>query len=185
MGRLPPWYLVLLAAEGLQRLRELRISAAREAAVTGRQAARARYPLMVALHVALFALPPLEIAACRRQPRGAPGWAAVLAAATGLRWWSISSLGPWWNVRAVVPDGLDPVTAGPYRHIRHPNYVAVALEFLALPMAGGAWLSALGLSALNAVLLWDRVRAEERLLAAVPGYEAAFKGRARFIPGLF
>jgi methyltransferase len=77
------------------------------------------------------------------------------------------------------------VTTGPYRFIRHPNYVAVILEFAALPMAGGAWLSALVLSALNGLVLWDRIRDEERLLAAVPGYEEALGGRARFLPGLF
>ena len=84
-----------------------------------------------------------------------------------------------------MPSDLTPVTSGPYRYVRHPNYLAVALEFLALPMAGGAWLSALALSALNAMVLWDRIRDEERLLAAVGGYEEAFRGRARFIPRVF
>ena len=105
--------------------------------------------------------------------------------ATALRWWSIRSLGAAWNVRAIVPSNLRPVTVGPYRLVRHPNYLAVALEFLALPMAGGAWLSALVLSALNGVVLWDRIRQEEELLGRVSGYEKAFGRRARLIPGIF
>ncbi|MBO0685742.1 MAG: hypothetical protein J2P45_21510, partial [Candidatus Dormibacteraeota bacterium] len=107
-----------------------------------------------------------------------------LAGAAALRWWCIETLGEAWNVRALVPAGLRPVTSGPYRFVRHPNYVAVALEFLALPLAGGAWASALVLSALHGLVLWDRVRDEERLLASIPGYEEAFRGRARFIPGV-
>jgi methyltransferase len=140
---------------------------------------------MVALHVALFAAPLCELAASRRRPRAPLLWVGALVGATALRWWSIRTLGAAWNVRAVVPADLRPVTSGPYRFVRHPNYVAVALEFVALPMAGGAWVSALVLSSLNALVLGDRIREEERLLARVPGYEEAFRGRARFVPWVF
>jgi len=181
--RVPGWYPWLLGLVGLQRLRELLLSRRLERALAaGPRAAARSYPLMVALHVALFVAPLCEIAASRRRPRAPLLWIGVLGGATALRWWSIRSLGGAWNVRAVVPSDLRPVTAGPYRFVRHPNYVAVALEFLALPMAGGAWMSALALSALNAVVLGDRIREEERLLARIPGYEEAFGGRARFIP---
>ncbi len=84
-----------------------------------------------------------------------------------------------------MPHDLRPVVAGPYRFVRHPNYTAVVAEFAALPMAGGAWLSAACLSALNAAVLYPRIKAEEALLAASPAYRTAFAGRARFIPGLF
>ncbi|HZU18669.1 MAG TPA: isoprenylcysteine carboxylmethyltransferase family protein [Candidatus Dormibacteraeota bacterium] len=140
---------------------------------------------MVVLHLALFALPPLEVALAGRRARRPALWVGLLGAATGLRWWSIHALGPSWNVRAVVPADLRPVTSGPYRFVRHPNYLAVILEMWALPMAGGARRSALVLSLLNALVLWPRIRAEERLLAAVPGYDESFRGRARFLPGLF
>jgi methyltransferase len=169
-----------------QRLSELALSRSRERQlVQGTQAAAKSYPLMVAAHSALVTLPLIEIAALRRRPRAPLAWVAVLAAATLLRRWSIRTLGASWNARAVVPPNLRPVVDGPYRLIRHPNYVAVILEFLALPLAGGAWLSALGLSALNGLVLFDRIREEERLLAAIPGYEQALGGKARFIPGVF
>ncbi|MBJ7611589.1 MAG: hypothetical protein DLM67_03920 [Candidatus Nephthysia bennettiae] len=169
-----------------QRLGELAVSRRRERALGGGSQAAARtYPLMVAVHAALLTLPVVEVAALRRRPRAPLAWIGVLVAATLLRRWSISTLGPSWNARAVVPSDLRPVVDGPYRLIRHPNYLAVVLEFLALPLAGGAWLSAIGLSALNALVLVDRIRQEERLLAAIPGYEGALGGRARFIPGVF
>lgn len=139
---------------------------------------------MVAAHVGLCTLPLVEVSVLHRRSRAPLIWVAMLGAATALRWWSIRSLGIEWNVRAEVPDDLHPVTGGPYRFVRHPNYVAVALEFVALPMAGGAAWSALGLSLVNAAVLWDRIRAEERLLAEVPSYARAFNGRARFIPGV-
>jgi methyltransferase len=179
------WYAVLVGALALQRRRELALSQRLEAARPGRQAAARSFPLMVAVHVGLFVLPSLEIRLAHRRARWSGLWIALLAAATGLRWWSIRSLGDQWNVRAAVPDDLQPVTGGPYRWIRHPNYLAVILEFAALPMAGGAWISALGLSLLDGAVLVDRITAEEALLAAVPGYQEAFAGTARFIPGIF
>jgi methyltransferase len=174
-----------VAAVAAQRLRELALSRRNEGRVPpGVRAAGRSYPLMVAAHVGLCTLPLVEVAARRTRPRAPALWVGVLAAATALRWWSIRTLGPSWNVRAVVPAGLRPVGGGPYRFVRHPNYLAVAVEFAALPLAGGAAWSALGLSLFNAVVLADRIRAEERLLAAVPGYEEEFRGRARLIPGL-
>lgn len=179
------WYPAVVGLLAAQRLAELAISRRNESRVRGARAAAASYPLMVAAHAGLLTLPLLEVAAFRRRPRAPLLWLGLLAAAAGLRRWSISTLGESWNTRAVVPADLKPVVSGPYRWIRHPNYLAVVIEFVALPMAAGAWLSALGLSALNAAVLFDRIRAEERLLSAVPGYEDAFRGRSRLIPGIF
>ncbi len=138
---------------------------------------------MVAAHVGLVTLPLVEVwGHPERRPRLT--WAVVLAAATALRIWSIASLGDAWNVRAAVPENIEPVTNGPYRHLRHPNYVAVIAEFAAIPLIAGAWKSAVFLSALNAAVLADRIPAEEELLDASPAYRRAFAGRARFIPGV-
>ena len=83
---------------------------------------------------------------------------------------------------AHVPAAGHVETGGPYRYVRHPNYVAVALEFLCLPIAVGAVPEAVALSAMNAAVLVPRIRAEERLLDAIPGYREAFQGVPRFIP---
>lgn len=186
LRRLPRLYVGLVLVEAGFRLAELRLSARNERGGSAPRAAGSRYPLMVATHATLFVAPLLEVALADRRPgRAAPVWAGLLAAATGLRWWAIGSLGRSWNVRAAVPPDLQPVTAGPYRFVRHPNYLAVILEFAALPMAGGAWISAAALSAVHAAVIADRIREEERLLDRVPGYRTSLGSRARFIPGIF
>lgn len=175
----------MVGALAIQRGRELRLSRRLERDHPGPRAAARTFPLMVTAHVALFVLPPLEATMADRRSRRPGLWLGVLAAATGLRWWSIHSLGPQWNVRAAVATDLRPVATGPYRWVRHPNYLAVILEFVALPMAGGAWISALGLSILDGAVLFDRIRAEEALLFEAPGYAQAFSDKARLIPGIF
>ncbi|CAM5646814.1 hypothetical protein SCALM49S_02306 [Streptomyces californicus] len=91
------------------------------------------------------------------------GWAmvAVVLAAQGLRWWCVRTLGPRWNTRVIVVPGLPRVAGGPYRWLSRPNYVAVAAEGIALPLAHGAWLTALVFTALNAALLTVRIRCED------------------------
>ena len=182
--RPPLWFIAVVGLNAAIRLRELSISRRNERAVPGVRAAPETYPLMVGTHVALVALPLLEVSGHpRRRPHW--GWAAVLVGATALRVWCIRSLGPLWNVRATVPTDFEPVQTGPYRYIRHPNYLAVILEFAAVPLIAGAWGSAVLLSTLNAFVLADRIRAEERLLDASPAYRTAFAKRARFIPWVF
>jgi methyltransferase len=173
----------LVLADGAQRLVELRISSRNRAALgQAEQASPSTYPAMVAAHVALFGV-------CvwprrgRRVPRVVEiGALAGLAAATGLRLWVIRTLGTSWNVTAHVSPTMHIETDGPYRWVRHPNYVAVALEFACLPLAVGAVPEAVVLSLANALVLAPRIRAEERLLDALPGYRAAFAGVPRFIP---
>lgn len=100
--------------------------------------------------------------------------------AQGLRWWAIGALGWRWNVRVIVTPGEPPVRRGPYRFVRHPNYLAVIFEMLAIPLVHGAFLTALVFSALNAVVLRLRIRDEERALG--DAYERAFAQVPRFIP---
>src|SRR3954451_19581756 len=75
---------------------------------------------------------------------GALGWASAAGAlcAQGLRWWAISALGSRWNVRVIVVPAEKPLRRGPYRFLRHPNYVAVAAEMFLVPLAHGAFICA-------------------------------------------
>jgi methyltransferase len=83
-----------------------------------------------------------------------------------------------------VPDNLRVVDIGPYRFIRHPNYVALGLEFLGLPLIGGAYVSALGLGLANAALLQRRIVEEDVLLMAIPAYRERMGEKPAFLPRL-
>ncbi|MFJ3533244.1 isoprenylcysteine carboxyl methyltransferase family protein [Streptomyces sp. NPDC090132] len=167
------WYTALVLAVAGERLAELvvalrntRWARARGGVETG----RAHYPAMVALHTALLLGCLLEVRLAGRPFVPLLGWAmvAVVAAAQGLRWWCIRTLGHRWNTRVIVVPGLPLVTGGPYRLLRHPNYAAVAAEGLALPLVHGAWLTAALFTVLNAALMAVRVRCEEAALTAAP-----------------
>jgi len=98
-------------------------------------------------------------------------------ASQAARYWIIGSLGRRWNTRVIVVPGLPLVSRGPYRWpgLRHPNYVVVAIEGIALPLVHTAWITALAFTMLNAVLLLGfRIPAENRALeAAAPAARAA------------
>jgi methyltransferase len=124
---------------------------------------------MVALHTGLLVACVVEVHAADRPFLPWLGWPALVLvlASQGLRWWCIATLGPRWNTRVIVVPGLPLVHRGPYRWLSHPNYVAVVVEGLALPLVHTAWVTALGFTVLNAVLLLGfRIPAEERALAA-------------------
>ena len=179
------WYLALLLAFGAERIAELALSRrnARLAFARGALEAGAKhYRFMVAVHALFLPCCALEVLALHRPFPGALGYAAAALAvgAQGLRWWAIASLGDRWNVRVIAVPGAAPVREGPYRFARHPNYVAVVIEMLAVPLAHGAWICALVFSALNAVLLRGRIRIEERALGEQ--YQRAFDGVPRFLP---
>jgi methyltransferase len=128
------------------------------------------YPVMVTLHTALFVGCLLEVPLAGRPFLPWLGWpmVALLAGAHALRWWCIRTLGPQWNTRVIrVPDA-PLVTGGPYRRLRHPNYVAVVVEGFALPLVHTAWITALAFTVLNALLLRVRLRVENEALATAP-----------------
>ncbi|SDR27202.1 alkylresorcinol O-methyltransferase [Thermostaphylospora chromogena] len=177
-------YLLLIAAVCGERVAELVLSR-RHLAWAGRhggiETGRGHYPWMVAAHTALLVAAPAEVVLLDRPFLPWLGWPmlAAVAAAQALRWWCIATLGKRWNTRIVVVPGMPLVHAGPYRWLRHPNYVAVVAEGVALPLVHTAWLTALAFTMVNAVLLAVRIRAENAALALSPGGPAP---RAR-VPG--
>ncbi|MEU9303581.1 isoprenylcysteine carboxyl methyltransferase family protein [Streptomyces sp. NPDC048269] len=162
-------YLLLIGLVAAERLAEL-VTARRHTAWTlaqgGREYGRRHYPAMVALHTALLVGCAVEPLAAGRPFIPVLGWPALalVLAAQVLRWWCIATLGRRWNTRVLVVPGLPLVAAGPYRLLRHPNYVAVVVEGFALPLVHTAWLTALGFTALNLLLLRVRIGCEEAAL---------------------
>jgi methyltransferase len=178
----------LVAAVVVARLVELRIArqnSRRLAAQGGVEAAPGHYPWMVALHTAFLVSCPAEVWLLERPFLAWLGWPMVglVLAAAGLRAWVIRTLEGRWTTRIICLPGAPPVTSGPYRFLRHPNYLAVIVEILALPLAHTAWLTAAVFSFANALLLRVRIHAEEAALARTSHYQTAFAGRYRLIPG--
>ena len=105
--------------------------------------------------------------------------------ATALRWWVIRTLGAHWNVEVMDSAPLGVVVKGPFRWVRHPNYLGVFVEIVALPLIHTAWITAIVAAAGNVWVLRNRLRVEEPVLDADPAYRAAMAGKPRFLPKLF
>ncbi|MBU8898944.1 hypothetical protein DRW03_25500 [Corallococcus sp. H22C18031201] len=175
-------FLLLVVAERVVELVLSKRNAARAFARGGVEAGQGHYPVMVAFHTSFLVACAAEAVLWARPTLGWVSGVALAGAVAGqaLRYWAISTLGDRWNSRIIVVPDLPPVTGGPYRYLRHPNYVAVVMEFWCLPMIHGAWVTALVFSMGNLLLLFVRIRAEEQALGAV--YAREFSQRPRFIP---
>jgi methyltransferase len=155
---------LIIAAVALQRLIELGYATRNTRALLARggiEAGRRHYPMFVLLHAAwllaiLIALPvPPEI-------RAVP--LVIFVVLQAARLWVIASLGPYWTTRIITLPGAPLIRRGPYRFLRHPNYVIVAGEMMALPLVFGEVWVALIFSALNGMLLAWRIHVEEGVL---------------------
>jgi methyltransferase len=180
-------YLIFLALVGAQRLAELAMSErnARWALERGGvELGRGHFTFMKILHGSFLFACAAEVLLLGRPfvpALGVPMGVLALAA-QGLRLWTQRSLGPRWNARVIVLPGEPLVEDGPYRWVRHPNYLAVAVEGVAIPLVHCAWITALVFSAVNAALLAVRIRCEERALALHGGDAGSLEARPRFLP---
>ncbi len=157
-------FLAFLALVAAQRLWELRVSARHAAALLARGAVelgRGHYPFMIAVQVLWLGAMAAEVLGLGARPwPGTPVCAALYVAAEILRQWARRALGGRWTTRVYALPGEPLVTSGPYRRLRHPNYLAVAVEMVAGPLIFGAWRTALGGVALYGLVLAARLRAE-------------------------
>ena len=181
------FFLVLVGAVGACRLVELRLSRRHQRALAEGGAAvlpEPVFPAMVALHTGILVAAVLETFLLARSfvPALAIPAVTLVVLANALRFWVIATLGVHWNVRVVPSMGLGVVTSGPYRFVRHPNYVAVFVELAALPLVHGAYLTAAAGALLHAAILHRRVRLEESVLMADESYRRAFERKPRFLP---
>jgi methyltransferase len=156
---------VILGAVLLQRLIELWIARRNTEKLLAQgaiEAAPEHYHYFVALHATWLA------ALVLFTPDGASPnlfWLAIFLVLQTGRIWVMASLGRLWTTRIVTLPGTPLIRTGPYRFLRHPNYLIVAGEIAALPLVFDQWEMALVFSGLNAMLLWVRIRAENEALA--------------------
>ena len=172
-------YLVVIGFVVLERLFEMGLSARNAARVRSRgglEIGQRHYVVMVALHTAFLISCVAEVLVLDRASHSTWGWLALVAIVLSmvLRYWAISTLGDRWNTRVLVEPGRAAVHAGPYRFFKHPNYAAVVVEILALPLIHGAWLTSLVFSVANLLLLCVRIGVEEGALREHCQYDSVF-----------
>jgi len=154
----------IAVAVALQRLGELALSRRNQKrliAQGGHEIGAGHYPLVVALHAAWLSALFFLI------PRDAPVFWIILGLyliLQGFRVWVIASLWPYWTTRIITLPGARPSRRGPYRWMRHPNYLIVAAEIALLPLAFGAWEISFVFSLVNGGLIAWRIRIENRVL---------------------
>ena len=153
--------IIVLALVTLQRLGELWLARRNTRALLaqgGVEIGAGHYPLIVSLHAAWLA--GLWVLAWARPVE--PVWLGVFVILQLLRVWVIASLGGRWTTRIILLPGTPLVRRGPYRFVRHPNYLVVAGEIAVLPLAFGLPVFALVFSVVNAGVLWIRIAAESK-----------------------
>ncbi|WP_411335097.1 isoprenylcysteine carboxyl methyltransferase family protein [Metabacillus indicus] len=171
----------------LQRLSELVLAKRNEKRMLnlgGQEHGKSHYPWIVALH-SLFLLSFLmEVQLFDKQL--SPLWMVILPIIVFtqiIRYWAVFSLGPYWNTKIIIVPDLEVVAKGPYKYMRHPNYLVVAVEILFLPILFQAYATAVTFTLLNAVILSIRIPAEERALAEhTADYDETFSWKKRFVP---
>jgi methyltransferase len=183
-------YLALLAAVGLLRLVELRISRRHQERMLAAGAARVPEPhfkWIVVVHTGVLFGAALEVILLKRPfiPLLAATMFALFLASNLVRLWVVRTLGDLWNVQIMDSTRIGVVTTGPFRFVRHPNYTGVILEMISLPLIHTAWITAILTSLAHSFALAMRLRAEESVLMANPEYRAAMGHKPRFLPGLF
>lgn len=185
------YHYVILAAVAVLRLWELQFSyrAFRDARAdnSAELIPEPIYPIIVAVHALWLGGAFLEVI-LREQPY--PGAIFVPAlllwiVALALRFWVLAVMNELWSVRLISRRGQRVVTGGPYRFVRHPNYVAVILEIAVVPIMMGAYVTAVLATLANAAVLFWRIRKEEHYLLGIADYRKAFEHKKRLIPGVF
>jgi methyltransferase len=157
---------LIIAAVALERIAEMIYAARNTRALLARGAVetgRNHYPLIVLLHATWLVCLILFLP---NPPSVHWLWLAVFLVLQVLRGWVLASLGPYWTTRILTLPGAPLVRSGPYRFMRHPNYVVVMGEIASLPLAFGELAVAIVFSILNAGLLAWRIAAEDKALLA-------------------
>jgi methyltransferase len=183
-------FLALLLAVAAMRIVELRISKRHQQDMAARGAAKAKDPIfrwMATFHTLVLVGAAAEVVLLGRPflPALAIPMTVLFVIANIVRWWVIRTLGEHWNVEVMDSTRLGVITTGPFRYVRHPNYAAVFVEMIALPLIHTAWITALVGAVAHVFILSGRLAAEEHVLFANPDYAAAMSGKPRFLPGLF
>lgn len=183
-------YISLLVLVGLERLAELAISRRNQLQLEkqgARKIPECNFRWMVMLHTCVLVGAGAEVLFFRRPliPALAISMLTLFVLSNVLRWWVIRILAGHWNVEVMDSPRLGIVTSGPYRWVRHPNYVGVVAEVFSLPMIHTAWITSIAGTLGYLAILRRRLRVEDGVLLSDPAYRLAMGEKPRFFPRVF
>ncbi len=183
-------FIALLILVGIERLVEVAISNRNQRKMLAQGALKVperHYPWLVIFHAVVLVSSAVEVLFLHRPliPALAISMSILFILSNALRWWVIRLLGGLWNVQIMDSTRIGFVTTGPYRWIRHPNYLGVILEVFSLPLIHTAWLTSIFGTLGYLLILRGRIHAEEGALMSNPAYRLAMGDKPRLIPKLF
>jgi methyltransferase len=183
-------YISLLVAVGIGRLAELGISRRNQRQLEKqgiRKIPEPHFRWMVLLHGSVLICAGAEVLFLHRPliPALAIPMAVLFVLSNVLRWWVIRTLAGHWNVEVMESSRVGVVSSGPYRWVRHPNYVGVVIEIFSLPMIHTAWITAIVGTLGYLEILRRRIRVEDGFLMSNPAYRLTMGGKPRFFPRFF
>jgi methyltransferase len=183
-------YICLLVLVGIERLAELAISRRNQKQLEKqgvRKIPETHFRWMVALHTCVLIGAGAEVLFLHRPliPWLAISMLVLFILSNVLRWWVIGTLAGHWNVEIMGSSTIGVVTSGPYRWVRHPNYVGVVLEVFSLPLIHTAWIASI-LGTLGYLeVLRHRIKSEDGFLMSNPEYRLSMGSKPRFVPKFF
>ena len=183
-------YISLLVLVGIGRLAELGISRRNQRQLQKqgvRKIPEPHFRWMVLTHGGALVCAGAEVLFLHRPliPALALAMALLFVLANLLRWWVIRTLAGHWNVEVMESSRVGVVSSGPYRWVRHPNYVAVVIEIFSLPMIHAAWITAIVGTLGDLEILRRRLKVEDGFLMSNPAYRISMGEKPRFLPRLF
>ncbi|WP_212972064.1 isoprenylcysteine carboxyl methyltransferase family protein [Bacillus sp. J14TS2] len=162
------FFLIILTFLLIQRLTELFIARQNERWMLQHGAiiyGQSHYPYMILLHVGFFLFFIVEVVISGQRPaRFWPIFLSIFFLLQFARYWVIISLGKYWNTKIIVLPNAALIRKGPFRFIKHPNYMIVTLELLVVPLMFHAYITAILFFFLNQWMLFIRIREEDQAL---------------------
>jgi len=161
------YFIIFISFFILQRLSELFIARSNEKWLLQRgavQYGQSHYPFIIALHT-LFIVSIITEYILRGEPQISWVFLVIFLAVLSFKFWALSSLGKYWNTKIYRIPGVYPVKKGPYKFLKHPNYMEVVCEIAIIPLVFHLYYTAIIFTILNAIMLTVRITVENKVWA--------------------
>jgi len=162
------YFIIFITLFIIQRLSELFIARRNERWLLAQgaiQYGQEHYPFMIALHT-LFIVSIIVEYVLKGQPNIDWLFLAIFLTVLSFKFWALSSLGKYWNTKIYRVPGVYPVKKGPYKFLKHPNYIEVVCEIAVIPLVFHLYYTAIIFSILNAIMLTVRINVENKVWAS-------------------